>query len=172
LIQVISYPLRRCLKSIYCVVSHSIYRISLAQPNQAKQRNLSGRSPSTSSRLALDLAWPECECDCEFDPGFLRRRWRQVHTSYDFPLTEVSFVCAREWDAGSGCSLHRNHFYNWHAASQKKNSKRISGGPTNREQTSLNCLRGFFRDLWQRCLQILFVRYDIILIEVTFGLRK
>lgn len=60
--------LATCLKSIYGIVSHSIYRIS----------------------------WPQT---CDFTStatlafGFASVHWRQVHRSYDFPLTEVCVAC-------------------------------------------------------------------------------
>lgn len=62
--------------------------------------------------------------DCDFGFGFASVHWRQVHRSYDFPLTEVCATCVCLSVCVSclpgTCSLQRNHFYNWHAASQKK----------------------------------------------------
>jgi len=177
-------PLYRRLKSIYCVVSHSIYRISLARvkPKQTKPTEESVRTlpPPLLRLLDLILAATSTSTPSFFAGNgdkFIRlmtSRWRKWAPGSGVPVS-VAWSLGLRLLLGLGCSLHRNHFYNWHAASQKKNSGRNIRVGANRMgggQTGLNCLQGFFVDLRMRCLHRPFVRYDIILIEITFGLQK
>lgn len=96
-----------CLKSIYGIVSHSIYRISWPSANWENVSRLCrwrgfgfGLSLATSSYvlwLPVDGSVYVCVCMCG---------WACVY---------VGVLCLL-----GTCSLQQNHFYNWHAASQKK----------------------------------------------------
>lgn len=126
-------PLYRRLKSIYCVVSHSIYRISLARvkPKQTKPTEESVRTlpPPLLRLLDLILAATSTSTPSFFAGNgdkFIRlmtSRWRKWAPGSGVPVS-VAWSLGLRLLLGLGCSLHRNHFYNWHAASQKKNSGR------------------------------------------------
>lgn len=97
------------LKSIYGIVSHSIYRISWPKPATLLRLRL-------WRRCWLALALGVCSDDRFI--GLMTSRWRKCVPH----VCRRVCVCMCVWVSclPRTCSLQRNHFYNWHAASQKK----------------------------------------------------